>query len=66
VQLKLSYHNGWRTVSSTWLELSDKKQLDIRNKSMMYKGALYEGKQITVLPMVFMESATVFCIELVY
>jgi hypothetical protein len=32
----------------------------------MHKATLYEGRQIALLPMVFMDLSTAFCIELVY
>lgn len=40
--------------------------MEVRSKSVMYKGTLFEGKQIAVLPMVFLEPATVLSIELLY
>lgn len=41
VQIKLSYHNGWRSVCTAMLELVEKKQLEVRNKSTMYRGTVY-------------------------
>lgn len=40
--------------------------MEVRNKSTIYKGTMYEGRQITVLPMVFLEPGTVLSIELTY
>jgi len=53
-------------VSTACLELIEKKQMEVRNKSTIYKGTMYEGRQITVLPMVFLEPGTVLSIELTY